>query len=856
MTEQTVWSVNQHILHRPRLSSLIHEGLKHPLLVMLAAPGYGKTQAMADYAATCDAEVLWLHLNSIDNLPDRFWTRLMRMLKTRYPELSERFRELTFPDTLFAFAVFSQIIEEHICGEQEVIWVFDDYGIINNQQIKNFIRTLVEANFERFHIVLLSNELNNMESIAFMTTRRALLLADELRFNKSEIRELYRLHSIQLNGNELDAVARYTEGWPMPLCLLAAQHDQLSALTHGDEGLTPRVISYLFEERFFSTYPLIQQKLMLKLSLMDSFTKTFAVDLYEGQAVELEPFEKHAFLINEPTSERFYLHHLYRTFLQEKTYLLTQEDERAFWQKAAEYYMASGDVLEAIPSYFKSGDKINMLEAIKRTVFVQSAMTDKAAAYFLTYLDLLTPEELKLYPIADCIRAVVYTFTYQLDKAESLVTDLEERLSQSETAGDHALLGEIFITHGLIRMMRARDDFGQYYKKAAAYLPNGTAYHNPGGMKIFDHFSFFMPDNSTGAKERVELAVQEGVPWMAQVMGGSMRGMPQLFSSEVAYLSNHMEEAKGHAYRAIYDAEAHAQHDLACNAYGALARIGLIQGDFQEISNNIQNIVSYSQKYEIDVINEIRDTSLAWYYIKMRDYNRVPKSAIMLDRAEGAVISYGRIHIAYADYLICMGEYAKMVGMLEHLKELVPFQAITQESICLYIMLAVGYNSLGNDESAMEALWVAYGMCYNNELITLFMEADKYMLALIAAARQQQKYPFEPDWLDLIERETAAYIKRADAARAAYRRQNPVKSVKNNPLSRRELAVLQSVARGLTREEIALEQYISMNTVKSTITSIFNKLGANNKADAVSIAMTKGYIDGHTPEYDSWRISQ
>jgi len=856
MPAKSDWSANQPILHRHRLNSLIHEGLKYPLLVMLAAPGYGKTQAMADYAASCDAEVLWLHLGSIDNLPDRFWARLLRMIENRYPKISDRLQELAFPDTLFAFAVFSQIIEEHICGEQQVIWVFDDYGIINNQQIKKIIRTLVDANFEKFHIVLLSNELNNMESIAFMTTRRALLLADELRFNKSEIRELYRLHSIQLNENELDAVARYTEGWPMPLCLLAAQHDKLSALIHGDEGLTPRVISHLFEERFFSTYPPTKQKLMIKLSMMDSFTKPFAFDLYEGQGIELESLGNHAFLINEPTTERFYLHHIYRTFLQEKAYLLTQEDEKAFWQKAAEYYMTSGDTLEAIPSYFKSGDHINMLEAIKKSILVQAALTDKAAAYFLKYLDLLTPEELKLYSVADCIRAIIYAFTYQLDKAETLVIDLEERLSQSETAEEHMLLGEISIIHGLIRMMRAQDDFGRYYEKAAACLPNGSAFLNHGEMKVYDHYSFFMPDNTPGAKERVNCAVHEGVPWMIKVMGGSMRGMPQLFSAEISYLSNQMEEAKRHAYRAVYEAEAHAQHDLACNAYGALARIGLIQGDFKEMSKSIQSIVAYSKKYEIDVVNEIRDTSLAWYYIKMRDYNRVPQSAIMLDRAEGAVISYGRIHIVYANYLICMGEYAKMVGMLEHLKQLVPFQAITQESICLYIMLAIGYYSLDNNESAMEALWAAYDMCYHNELLTLFIEADKYMLALIAAARQQHTYRFAPEWLDLIEHETAAFVKRANAARAAYRKQNPVKKVKNNPLSQRELAVLQSVARGLTREEIALEQYISMNTVKSTITSIFNKLGANNKADAVSIAMTKGYIDGHTPEYDSWGISQ
>jgi len=140
-------------------------------------------------------------------------------------------------------------------------------------------------------------------------------------------------------------------------------------------------------------------------------------------------------------------------------------------------------------------------------------------------------------------------------------------------------------------------------------------------------------------------------------------------------------------------------------------------------------------------------------------------------------------------------------------------------------------------------------MCYNNGLIALFVEADVYMVDLISAARKQTKHSFAPDWLDLIEREAAAFSKRSRAVRAAYIKENPAQAVKDNPLSKRELSVLQSISQGLTREEIALEQYISMNTVKSTITSIYTKLHASNKADAVSIAITKGYIEGYTPEH-------
>ena len=58
MIPQMSQSPNQHVLCRPRLQSLIHAGLRYPLLVMLAAPGYGKTQAMAEYAKDCKSEIL------------------------------------------------------------------------------------------------------------------------------------------------------------------------------------------------------------------------------------------------------------------------------------------------------------------------------------------------------------------------------------------------------------------------------------------------------------------------------------------------------------------------------------------------------------------------------------------------------------------------------------------------------------------------------------------------------------------------------------------------------------------------------------------------------------------------------
>lgn len=62
------------------------------------------------------------------------------------------------------------------------------------------------------------------------------------------------------------------------------------------------------------------------------------------------------------------------------------------------------------------------------------------------------------------------------------------------------------------------------------------------------------------------------------------------------------------------------------------------------------------------------------------------------------------------------------------------------------------------------------------------------------------------------------------------------------PLSPRERQVLGLVAEGLSGKEIAERLFITERTVRFHITSIFNKLGAQNRAQAVAIANRLGFL--------------
>jgi LuxR family maltose regulon positive regulatory protein len=56
------------------------------------------------------------------------------------------------------------------------------------------------------------------------------------------------------------------------------------------------------------------------------------------------------------------------------------------------------------------------------------------------------------------------------------------------------------------------------------------------------------------------------------------------------------------------------------------------------------------------------------------------------------------------------------------------------------------------------------------------------------------------------------------------------------PLSSQELRVLRLLVAGRSNREIALEQIVSINTIRTQVQSIYRKLGVNNRVGACEMA--------------------
>jgi DNA-binding NarL/FixJ family response regulator len=71
---------------------------------------------------------------------------------------------------------------------------------------------------------------------------------------------------------------------------------------------------------------------------------------------------------------------------------------------------------------------------------------------------------------------------------------------------------------------------------------------------------------------------------------------------------------------------------------------------------------------------------------------------------------------------------------------------------------------------------------------------------------------------------------------------NKTKTIKNIPLSNRELEVLQLVAKGFSNREISESLFISEHTVKSHLKNILSKLHLDNRVQLTSYAYQQGLI--------------
>jgi LuxR family maltose regulon positive regulatory protein len=127
----------------------------------------------------------------------------------------------------------------------------------------------------------------------------------------------------------------------------------------------------------------------------------------------------------------------------------------------------------------------------------------------------------------------------------------------------------------------------------------------------------------------------------------------------------------------------------------------------------------------------------------------------------------------------------------------------------------------------LESLQKAIELAAPEGYFRLFLDEDPCILPLLGKVRS-----LAPEFVDIL----AEKYRRENAYRKSVAGEKINNSALSEPLSDRELEVLELVAAGLSNREIADKLFISLGTTKWHITNILSKLGVRNRVQAIKAA--------------------
>jgi LuxR family maltose regulon positive regulatory protein len=343
--------------------------------------------------------------------------------------------------------------------------------------------------------------------------------------------------------------------------------------------------------------------------------------------------------------------------------------------------------------------------------------------------------------------------------------------------------------------------------------------------------------------ERYIDAIAGMVPYVSVSMGGCALGLDDLARGELAFFKGDLSGAEQMILRALNKARQGEQYEIENRALFYLLRINLAWGKYEAIQDIFKQLEAQLDK--VHYINRFTHHDIAggWYYSQIGQPDKVV-SWLKNDFEESGLsyIAYGLEILVKAKYHFAERRYPAVLAVLESRPDRNSRWAFVMGRIEKKVLEAVCRYHIRDREGAFAALETAWKIARPNALYMPFMEMGKDMRSLADAALKDGAPGLPPAWLEKIRRNASNYAKKLFTVAEQYRPalRNGKESV---TLSRRERDVLTGLSQGLTREEIARLSSLSVNTVKSVIRSIYNNLGALNRADAVRIATQHGLLE-------------
>jgi len=834
---------NRASLHfeRPRLNQMFAEAVKNPLVVVCAGAGYGKTSAVHDFAQEYQATTFWMQLSERDNVEARFWESYIHVLTKINAPLAKAITKLGFPDTKEKLNHYLSLLNDLVEKKRRII-VMDDFHYIEEPSVIRFVEECILFKMPPgTSVFLVSRTIPNIKTGNDYKKKTFTIIEDDLRFSDNELAQYFRSRGISLPHESLREIMQDTGGWAFAVNFIAQSFQKAPGYSGYVRNALRSNIFGMIETELWNDISSRLQNLLLRLSLIDHLSVDLITQLAGGDAELITEFEKlNAYLRRDDYINAYFIHPLFLEFLRTKQDLLSENQKKETYSVSGDWCAQNNFKTDAVFYYEKTGNYQSILQILAG---LTTQIPQDIAKYASQILDRAPADAFDKVEFLADMHLRTYICQGFLQKSLELVKRYEAKflkLTNNDSLKDRTLT-RLYICWTYIRcLMSVTDDifnFDVYIEKACKRVHESDS----GKLDIYYPGAWinFAGSSRKGCPEEfIAAIIRNHTHIQKSYMKGFMAGEVELARGELEFYRGDVSSAEPHIALAIKQARAEKQFGLMHRALLYTLRIAAAQGNFILMEQTLKETKAQSE--EVNYLNRFMDydISLSWYYY----FLGLPDKAADWLKEDFLPYSHAASIDNFGNQIIARICYTtrNFSPLLMYIEEMKTRESFLFGRVEMLAMEACVHYKMKNKEKAFAVFTEAFKNAEPNGLLMPFIEMGKDMRTLTSAMQKESKKAIPAAWLEDINHKAATYAKRRSHIIAEYMQTSGITD--NVVMSPREAEILADLSHGLSRAEIAKARNLSTNTVKMVINNIRYKLGAENLADIIRIAVERKLI--------------
>jgi LuxR family maltose regulon positive regulatory protein len=297
---------------------------------MVSAPaGFGKTTLLSEWIRNSQppTPAAWLSLEEADSDPRRFWEYFIAALQTLQPDIGVITLELLHSSQHMPVdPVLTPLINDLTGVKQDSFLVLDDYHFIQSEPVHSGINFLLEHLSPRLLLVI-ATRADPLLPLAHFRGKGTILEigADDLRFTSKEAAALQTgLGAPALSSGDIEALNARAEGWVVGLkmaMLSMRSENDIPGFISGFTGTQRYIMDYLIEEVLQRQSPEVRD-FLLKTSVLERLSGPLCDAITgrrDGREMLINLEKANLFLVPLDESRQWYRYeHIFAELLQHR----------------------------------------------------------------------------------------------------------------------------------------------------------------------------------------------------------------------------------------------------------------------------------------------------------------------------------------------------------------------------------------------------------------------------------------------------------------------------------------------------------------------------------------------------------